>query len=123
LGDDAPPSNEPTGGSRNAVILDERAGVFPVTETDSEKKNQNESGFPAFSQSEVLSPVVIGATSEVKNDSEDDEADDGQDLDRAGDAMWLSTRIGGFVLNQMATHAKTNSASPYAPICQSLVNA
>ena len=37
LGDDTPPSNKPTSGSRNLVVLHERAGVFPVTESDSEK--------------------------------------------------------------------------------------
>ena len=45
LGDYAPPSNEPTGGSRNIVILDERAGIFPVTETDSGKNVRILTGF------------------------------------------------------------------------------
>ena len=36
LGDDAPPSDKPSGGSGNVVVLNEWTGVFPVTETDSE---------------------------------------------------------------------------------------
>ena len=36
LGDDAPPSDKPTGGSRNTIVLNEWTRVFPVTESDSE---------------------------------------------------------------------------------------
>jgi hypothetical protein len=35
LGDDAPPPDEPTGGSRNVMVLNERAGVLPITESNS----------------------------------------------------------------------------------------
>ena len=35
LGNNTPPPDEPTGGSRNVMILDERAGVLPITESDS----------------------------------------------------------------------------------------
>lgn len=35
LRNDAPPSNKSASGSRNVVVLDERTGVFPVTEADS----------------------------------------------------------------------------------------
>ena len=66
---------------------------------------------------------MIGTTSEVKNDSEDNEADDSQNLDRAGDGMYRCGSVwGGIDLNRIVTHAKTNSASPYAPIYQSLVS-
>lgn len=64
------------------MVLNERAGVFPVTETDSEIKRQDSQ---RCTQSEDFLPVVIWTPSEVKHDSEDDEADDGQDLDGAGD--------------------------------------
>jgi hypothetical protein len=43
-------------------------------------------------KSEATLPVVIRATSEVKNDSEDDKANDCQDLDGSGDAMRPSVR-------------------------------
>ena len=36
LGDDAPPPEKPAGGSGNAMVLNERAGIYPVAETDSE---------------------------------------------------------------------------------------
>ena len=116
LRDDGPPCGEPTGSSRNAMVLGERAGVFPITETDSGTKRQ---GFRTLARRKVLSPVVIRASSKVENDSEDNKADDGQDLDGTIDTMQLLVRIssaGGIVLNRMPTNAKMNSASPYAPI-------
>ena len=36
LGDDAPPSDKPAGGSRNVMVLNEWTRFFPVTETNSE---------------------------------------------------------------------------------------
>ena len=39
------------------------------------------SGLKESIKSEVTSPIVIRPTSKVKNDSEDDEANDGQHLD------------------------------------------
>ena len=71
LRDNAPPSNEPTGCSRDPIVLNERTGVFPITETDSETII---SISRALSREEVLLPVVIWTTSEVKNDSENNEA-------------------------------------------------
>ena len=98
------------------MVLGERAGVFPITETDSGAKRR---GFRTLARRKVFSPVVIRASSEVENDSEDNKADDGQDLDGTIDTMQLLVRIssaGGIVLNRMPTNAKMNSASPYAPI-------
>lgn len=83
LRDDAPPSGKPTGGSRNVMVLDEWAGIFPITETNSGTKLRD---FRNFSQSKVTSPVVIRASSKVENNSEDNKANDGQDLNGTGDA-------------------------------------
>lgn len=61
---DSPPSEETTFGTRNAIVLNKWAGVFPVTETNS---------------------VVVWSTSKIKNDSEDDEASNGYDFDAGED--------------------------------------
>jgi len=63
------------------MVLNEWAGVFPVTESNSEtKKCQN---FQHSIRNGVTLPVVTWATPEVKDDAEDDEAHDGNDFDGA----------------------------------------
>jgi len=59
---------------------------------------------------------MIWTPSEVKNDSEDNKANDGQDLDGAGDTTGAGEPANRIVLDRTSTHAKTNSASPYAPV-------
>lgn len=66
---DRPPAEETTGVSLDAVVLNERAGVLPVTETNA---------------------VVVRSSTEVKNDTEDNETDDGDDLDRGEDELRLA---------------------------------
>ena len=63
------------------MVLNEWAGVFPVTESNSETKNRQE--FQHSIRNGVSLPVVIWATTEVEDDSEDDEAHDGDDFDGA----------------------------------------
>jgi len=58
---------------------------------------------------------VIWTSSEVKNDSENNEANDSQDLDRAGVVTGAGQPANRIVSNITSTHAKINSASPYAP--------
>ena len=61
------------------MVLDERAGVLPITESDSETNVR----ISNVVWSSVSSPVVIWASSEVKNDSEDDESNNCEDLNGA----------------------------------------
>lgn len=82
LGNDTPPSDKSACGSRNVIVLDERTRVFPVTEADSETSVRTEE----IIEKQCTLPVVIRPTSKVENNSEDDEANDGQDLDGSGDA-------------------------------------
>ena len=62
------------------MVLDERAGVFPITESDSET---NISISSIRSQGQSSLPVMIWATPEVKDDSEDNEAHDGDNFNGA----------------------------------------
>ena len=59
---------------------------------------------------------MIWTSSKIKNDSKDNEANDGQDLDGAGDVTGAGQPTDQIILNRTSTHAKTNSASPYAPV-------
>lgn len=59
---------------------------------------------------------MIWTSSEVKNDSENNEANDGQDLDGTGDATGAGQPPNRIALDYTSTHAKMNSASPYAPV-------
>ena len=104
LGDDTPPSDEPTGCSRDPIVLNERTGVFPITETDSETIIRISC---ALSREEVFLPVVIWATSEVKNYSENNEADYCQDLDGASEAVGLRVQVSALVKFLRAARSRT----------------
>ena len=54
------PTEETTLRAGNIVVLDERTGVFPVTETDT---------------------VVVWSATEIKDDTEDDQTSNRNDLD------------------------------------------
>jgi hypothetical protein len=113
---DTPPANESARGTRNVMVLDKRTGIFPVAEADPKIYARVEETKPGLR--EVALPIVVWSTSEVNNDSEDDKANDGQDLDGTGDAnaviqSGLVNRQDWFKI--VFTHANTNSVSPYAP--------
>lgn len=69
LGHDSPPSQELALDPSNAIVLHERPRVLPVPEAD---------------------PVVVRPPTEVEYDSENDEADDGDDLDGREDELALA---------------------------------
>ena len=111
LGDDAPPPDEPTGDSGDAMVLDERAGIFPVTESDPEINVRifdisygaktpclSRFGPPPRSRTipRIMRPTMVMTLMEL----------------RCGEIRPLS-RWNRF--KSVSTHAKTNSASPYAP--------
>ena len=60
LGHNSPPAKESTLCTGNAIELNKRAGVFPVSEANA---------------------ITIGPTSKVKNDAKDNETCDGDHLD------------------------------------------
>ena len=84
---DTPPPNKSAHGTRDIVVLDERTGVFPVAEANSETNVRIEKGGKS-SQRELH--IVVWSASKVKNDSKNNEANDGQDLDGTDDATRVS---------------------------------
>ena len=87
MGDDAPPPNESASGSRDIMILDKRARVFPIAEAESKETNTNIEKL--ISARTKYLPVVVWSTTKVKDYSEDNEANNGQDFDRAGHVIKL----------------------------------
>lgn len=55
--------------------------------------------------------VVVGSSTEIENNSENDQSDNSDNFDRAVEFVVRTTSFEA----ADATHAKMNSASPYAP--------
>ena len=111
LRDDTPPSDEPTGDSRDSVVLNERPGIFPVTESDSKigvsifdilfgVKSCCLSWFgpPPRSRTipRIMRPTMVMTLMELRCSG----------IESVGQRNGFNTTF---------THAKMNSASPYAP--------
>lgn len=86
VGKDGPKPKKPAFCTRNPRVLSKSTWVFPVAETDT---------------------VVVGASSEVKDETQYDETSYCDNLDRT-----VRVLVSGKGRNWLTTHAKINSASP-----------